>query len=248
MEAVSLRAARALLRARRQDEVVQIVLDAVGALGGTAEPITAGRERTIPIDLTFGTRDLLLPAGPPEVLEVLRAAMPSIVEDARVAIDRVRRDAHLRETAWADVLSGVVDRPRFEQIVDRAAAGDGLVAVRLDDYDELAERVGGEGAAAAVSGFARFLRRQVHPADTVGRLGDRRFGVLLLRTDLVDATDLRDRLRAAWEASRAPTLALATVVAVVDDDAKPAQVLRAAEAALEAPEGARDLVLDPAGR
>lgn len=72
--------------------------------------------------------------------------------------------------------------------------------------------------------------------------------MLLLRTDLVDATDLRDRLRAAWEASRAPTLALATVVAVVDDDAKPAQVLRAAEAALEAPEGARDLVLDPAGR
>ncbi|HLT15792.1 MAG TPA: hypothetical protein VK007_03740, partial [Acidimicrobiales bacterium] len=65
VEAVSLRAARALLRARRQDEVVQIVLDAVGALGGTAEPITAGRERTIPIDLTFGTRDLLLPAGPP---------------------------------------------------------------------------------------------------------------------------------------------------------------------------------------
>jgi len=244
VEVVSLDAARALLRAQRAEEVVDVVLDAVRALGGTPEPVSAGRERTIPIDLTFGTRELLLPAGPPEVLAVLRAAMPAIVEDARVALDRTRRDAHLRETAWTDVLSGVVDRGRFEQIAERSTPEDVLLALRLDGLADLVARVGREGAATAVSGFARFLRRQVHPADTVGRLAEERFGVLLLRTALGDADALRHRLHAAWEGSRASALGLASVVATIDDDRKPTQVLRAAEAALDATAaGERDLVL-----
>lgn len=231
-ELVELHAARALLRARTEADVVEAVLEAVRALGGEAEPVTSGRARTLPIDLTFGTDEPLLPAGPPEVLDRLRGAVPPIVEDARIAMDRARRDTHLQETAWADVLTGLVTRPRLEEVLERLGPGDTVACLRLDGHREAVERLGAEGAQALVGSFGRFLRRHVHAADTVGRLGPHTFGVLLLRTDLDAALELVAGLRSRWLGRRGRPLGLTTAVAAVAHH-KPARVLSAAEDGLE---------------
>ena len=96
---VSLVAARGLLRAATVEEAAAVVASAVRELGGELEPPASRSGRQLPLDVSFGAADPLVPAGDPSTLELLRAALPAIVEDAHVALGRIRREGHLTAPA-----------------------------------------------------------------------------------------------------------------------------------------------------
>jgi DNA-binding transcriptional MerR regulator len=86
-------ATRGLLRATTAAEVVDVLLDATRALGGDVVAPVEGDGRALPLDLSFGELDPLLPAADPDSAARLRLEqrLPPLVEDARLAITRIRR-------------------------------------------------------------------------------------------------------------------------------------------------------------
>lgn len=90
-----------LLHAEGLDDVVGIVLRVVHRLGGWTIPARREDENTIPLDLTLGTADPVLPAADAgsEARERLERHLPALLADARTAADRLTQSAHLRSAA-----------------------------------------------------------------------------------------------------------------------------------------------------
>ena len=86
-------ATRRLLRATTAAEVVAVLVDATKALGGTVVSPSDTHAPAVPLDLSFGECEPLLPAAEPTSIARLRLEqrLPALVEDARFVIARIRR-------------------------------------------------------------------------------------------------------------------------------------------------------------
>jgi DNA-binding transcriptional MerR regulator len=86
-------ATRALLYITTAREATDILVDVVGRLGGSTAPADQAGSWALPIDLTFGEDEPILPVAEP--LSVARLQLeqllPGLVEDARRAVALVRR-------------------------------------------------------------------------------------------------------------------------------------------------------------
>jgi diguanylate cyclase (GGDEF)-like protein len=71
-----------------------------------------------------------------------------------------------------------------------------LFGLDLDHFRRINERFGHDGGDRALAAFARVLRNQVRPTDLIGRCGGEEFSVLLADTDLVQAREIAERVRA----------------------------------------------------
>jgi hypothetical protein len=82
---IALRATRGLVHAGSVEEVVAALVDAVHAVGGTVVPAAGSDDSALPVDLSFGLFEPLLPAAPPRSLPRARLEqlLPPLVEDAR---------------------------------------------------------------------------------------------------------------------------------------------------------------------
>lgn len=72
-----------------------------------------------------------------------------------------------------------------------------VVLVELDGLDRLVDRLGPVVAERLIPPVAATIRRQARGADRVARLGQARFGVILVETDEVQAINYVERVRAA---------------------------------------------------
>lgn len=90
-EAVVSWATRGMIEAGRVDELIGILVRATHALGGTVLPARLEDEETLPLDLTLGAGEPLLPAGETgsTARRLLRTHLPGLVADARRAADRL---------------------------------------------------------------------------------------------------------------------------------------------------------------
>jgi DNA-binding transcriptional MerR regulator len=86
-------ATRALLYITSAQEATEILVAAVHKLGGSTQPASQTDTRALPIDLSFGEGEPILPAAEPFSLVrmQLEQALPGLVEDARRAVLLVRR-------------------------------------------------------------------------------------------------------------------------------------------------------------
>ena len=117
--------------------------------------------------------------------------------------ERKRFEQQLRHLADHDPLTGLVNRRRFTEQLDRELASgrrDGVATAvlvadvdRLKDFNETYGHAAGDEALAAVS---RLLSERTRETDTVGRLGGDEFGVVLARSGERAARSLADSLLA----------------------------------------------------
>lgn len=93
------RAARRLLRMRAPGAAGVIFADLVEELGGTTVPARLAGRDALPLDLSFGEGEPILPVAEPFSLARLRmeAILPSLVEDIRALVDLLRVDEPAQE-------------------------------------------------------------------------------------------------------------------------------------------------------
>jgi DNA-binding transcriptional MerR regulator len=86
-------ATRALLYITSVREATEILMAAVQRLGGATIPASQADSRALPIDLSFGDGEPILPVAEPLSLArmQLEQVLPGLVEDARRAVQLLRR-------------------------------------------------------------------------------------------------------------------------------------------------------------
>lgn len=174
------------------------------------------------------------------------------VEDVTEAREQRER---LAWTSSHDSLTGLVNRPAFETLLERAtqsAANEPFCAMFIDlDHFKQVNDTGGHAAGdALLRDVAHALAAQVRQTDTVARLGGDEFAVLLNRCPLPQAQALAEKLRSAvvdyrlaWEGQSFGVGASIGLVEVDGGLRTAADVLRAADAACyAAKQGGRNCV------
>jgi diguanylate cyclase (GGDEF)-like protein/PAS domain S-box-containing protein len=181
-----------------------------------------------------------------------RDGAPGLVEGVLVDITEQRRAAEsLRYHADHDVLTGLVNRRRFEEELERSGgdpkgAGGAVVIVDVDHFKFVNDSLGHEAGDAVLRGVASSLRERVGAAGLPARLGGDEFAVLLPGASEQEARELALSLLHAVRSreTRVPVTASAGIsVFDAGPTQDPGDALVAADIALyEAKEGGRDRV------
>ncbi len=118
-------------------------------------------------------------------------------------IELKRMRDELQIMATTDALTGVLNRRRFlelaEEELERAHRYDrplAVIAVDLDHFKEVNDRLGHAAGDDVLAAFARMLHEQTRRQDIVGRLGGEEFAILVPETSRAAAVELADRIRA----------------------------------------------------
>jgi diguanylate cyclase (GGDEF)-like protein/PAS domain S-box-containing protein len=173
-----------------------------------------------------------------------------------VTEDRAQ-EAELRHLANHDPLTGLVNRRRFEEELDRAVAeagryapGGALLVVDLDNFKYVNDTFGHAAGDRLLLAVTAALRARLRDSDVIGRLGGDEFGVILARTTLEDArtaaADLLVAVReeACVEIAGRPVRVSASVGVTpitVEGDTSGEQLLSEADVAMyDAKEAGRD--------
>lgn len=200
--AVLITALRLFLRASSPDAVVAAMTDAVRALGGDVAPAADRPQGSVPIDISFGVGEPVLPTAVGPAHGVLERILPGLVEDGRVAVARIHRAAYLQASATSDPLTGLTNRRVAMRVLNRLSFGDTVMFVDLDFFKKVNDTFGHEAGDDVLRGFGRSLQMVARAGDTVGRLGGEEFLLLLPRTGIEGALAVTARLRTHWEATR----------------------------------------------
>jgi diguanylate cyclase (GGDEF)-like protein/PAS domain S-box-containing protein len=181
-----------------------------------------------------------------------------LVEGVLVDITEQRRAAEsLRYHAEHDVLTGLINRRRFEEELERCGSdprgsGGAVVIVDVDHFKFVNDSLGHEAGDAVLRGVASSLRERVGARGLPARLGGDEFAVLLPGAGEHEARDLALSLLHAVRSreTRVPVTASAGIsVFDAGSTQDSGDALVAADIALyEAKEGGRDRVATFTGR
>ncbi len=181
-----------------------------------------------------------------------RDGVSGLVEGVLVDITEQRRAAEsLRYHADHDVLTGLVNRRRFEEELERCGgdprgSGGAVVIIDVDHFKFVNDSLGHEAGDAVLRGVASSLRERVGASGLPARLGGDEFAVLLPGAGEQEARDLALSLLHAVRSreTRVPVTASAGIsVFDAGTTQDPGDALVAADIALyEAKEGGRDRV------
>lgn len=206
---VVLWATRELLTAHSVEEVVGVVLRAVHALGGAVLPARLDDDDALPLDLTLGAGEPLVPvaASGSGAHTLLQRHLPGMVADARGAVDRLRA----RGNPGDDPNTGLATRPQLQRLLARLGEDDVIVAVDLDRLrNPTPDRTTIEDVARR---FASCLQEQLRAGDHAARVGADEFALLLRGAGRAGAQEALERLRTRWEQVRTSPITFSTGIA-----------------------------------
>jgi len=180
-----------------------------------------------------------------------------------IVVDITRRkelEAHLRELATTDPLTGLANRTLFcgkaaDEIRRAKRHGRPLAVIMLDiDYfKHLNDTHGHDTGDAALKAFADLSRTMVRAQDVVARIGGEEFALLLPETDRPGALGLADRLRLAVAGLRLGNGDATMTISLGVSDIRPGETTvdaalhRADQALYRAKAAGRNQVMDDAG-
>ena len=240
--ASSYRAVRQLLHAESDEEVVGALMDAVRDLGGSVVPAQAAPAHALPVDISFGIGDPLLPVtGERDGPRVLLTELPHLLDDARTALERIHR-ADPPDATTTDPLTGLVNRQVTLRHLRRMGYRDAVAMIDLDHLDRIIDSFGQDASDDVLRSFARTLRSVTRAADTVGRIGDEEFVWLLPDTRPETAHEALQHLRTLWTPIRSHAATFSAGVAAVGERGPVAALLQADEALDAAKRSGRDRV------
>jgi diguanylate cyclase (GGDEF)-like protein/PAS domain S-box-containing protein len=169
-----------------------------------------------------------------------------MTEERRWAAERLAAEHTLRHMADHDALTGLYNRRRFEEELDRHIAHgrrygmDGaLLILDLDEFKRVNDEHGHRAGDRALMAVARILRERLRESDILARFGGDEFAVLMPHGRAAEATELSNLLANAVREVSTPAGGLDTSVgfALFEDLATSDDVLSHADAAMYADKG-----------
>jgi diguanylate cyclase (GGDEF)-like protein len=191
------------MRVGTREEVVGALMDAVRDLGGSVTSSAHQAATTINLDLSFGIGGPLLAfADDPKVHEVLLETLPSLIEDAQLAIERIDQSPVSDPGGVTDPLTGLGNWTFTLRVLERMSTGDAVAIIDLENLKHINDYFSPATGDQVILSFARTLRRVARAADAVGRVGGTEFAWLFRNATATEAESALRRLRSTWEAER----------------------------------------------
>jgi diguanylate cyclase (GGDEF)-like protein len=229
-------ATRALLRVTDPEQVPEVIATLIRDLGGrlvrarVADPATA-----FPIDVSFGLSEPLLACADPlsGAASGLARVLPEFVEDARIVLGRLRRDARRTDEAERDTLTGLLTRRAWMRRLSSADAGDPVSMIDLDRFKTVNDTAGHTAGDEVLRAVGALLMGTFRDNDACGRYGGDELVCLTPGMPIAVLTRRLDTMRQQWEGLRPASgavVGLSIGVAVIRDS--PRAALQAADRAL----------------
>ena len=124
-----------------------------------------------------------------------------VTEARRSDAERLEAEDQLRHMADHDALTGLFNRRRFEEELERHiargrryGAGGALLLLDLDDFKRVNDGYGHRAGDQVLTAIAEVLRRRLRETDVVARFGGDEFAVLMPQGGRVEAAELANVL------------------------------------------------------
>lgn len=233
---VQLAATRALLTATSPREVIDVVATFVRDLGGTLVPARADAEGALPIDVSLGVTEPILPWADPVSVAAMRLAelLPEFVEDARAVCARLHAERRNVLEADRDALTGLMTRRAWMRRLGAAPPGAVIALVDLDRFKQVNDTAGHAVGDTILRAFASVLTDCFRDLDDWGRYGGDEMAGLVTSMSAEELLQRLSVVRSRWEAQRpqaGASVGMSAGVAGVRA-ADPLLALRAADVAL----------------
>jgi diguanylate cyclase (GGDEF)-like protein len=234
-------ATRSLFRLRSGGSARRVAENLVRELGGQLVPAGTDGPDVIPVDVSFGDGEPLLPAAAPgsDARALLDRHLPTFLLDARLVLQLSGQNERLAESASTDSLTGLPNRRMLERALGRLSSDDTVIMLDLDLFKQVNDTFGHAAGDAVLRVFGHVLGATVRGRDTVGRFGGEEFLVILAAVEGTGADAFLSRLRAEWLTKRPFPVTFSAGIAASTGD--PDETVRLADEALyQAKEAGRD--------
>lgn len=221
LDGVVLQATRELLWIETAADARTAALRLVADLGGVVVPADAAGTDALPIDLSFGVEDPVLPSAQLDSAERLGLSrhLPAFIRDAHRAVELAARTRRLVKDADFDALTGLPNRRVMGRALGRLRTGDTLIMLDLDHFKQLNDQMGHLEGDAVLRSLGQTITDTIRARDLASRFGGEEFLIVLnepMESDGVEA--FLERLRAKWEQMRPHPVTFSAGIARVEGD------------------------------
>ena len=242
-----LEATRSLLRLRTGADARRIAEHLVCELGGTLVRADTDDSSVLPVDVSCGDGEPLLPAAPPgsAARALLERHLAPFLLDVRQVLQLSGRNERLAESAFTDSLTGLPNRRMLDRALGRLSDDDTVIMMDLDHFKQINDEFGHAAGDEVLSVFGSVLHGTVRASDFVGRFGGEEFVAVIAAPGRAEV--FLQRLRTEWLSKRpVPVTFSAGIVLSVGD---PDETVSLADQALyRAKEAGRDQWIWATGR
>lgn len=231
-----LEATRSLLWVQSARDARRAAIDLVRALGADLVAAGSSDRDVIPVDVSFGEGEPLLPvaAANSAARTLLDRYLTPFVLDARRVLELAGRAERLAESASTDALTGLLNRRMLDRALGRLSLDETVIIVDLDHFKQVNDEHGHAAGDDVLRAFGAVLLENLRGRDLVGRYGGEEF--VLVVGPSSDPERVLERLRERWEAARPLAVSFSAGIARFTGDAD--GTMRLADAALYRAKGA----------
>lgn len=218
---VVLTATRELLWIETAADARTAALRLVDELGGIVVAPDVGGASALPIDLSFGVGDPVVPSAAADSVSrlLLSRHLPGFIRDAHRAVELAARTQRLARDADVDALTGLANRRVMGRALGRLQTGDIVIMLDLDDFKLLNDRSGHLQGDEVLRALGRVISETVRARDLAGRFGGEEFLIVLdAPTEDAGVEAFLARLQAAWEQRRPHPVTFSAGIARVGPD------------------------------
>ena len=222
-------ATRALLWIETRADAAAAARDLVEALGGTTVPAATSTSEAIPVDVSFGEGEPVLPIAAPSTVArmLLERYLPAFVRDAHQALELCESTERLAEQAAIDPLTGLVSRRMLGRVIGRLRPVHTVIMIDLDHFKDVNDTLGHHEGDRVLRVLGHAITACLRATDSAGRYGGEEFVVIL---DGEGAEPFLQRLQSTWLRTRPHPVTFSAGVASASPD--PARALEAADRAM----------------
>ncbi|MEX1163413.1 MAG: hypothetical protein WEB03_07515 [Nitriliruptor sp.] len=217
---VTVEAQRAVLRARRPEEVVRALEQVVRKLGGQIVPAHVGGDEVLQLDLSLGVRDARLPWAPPDdpARARIQRVLPGVIEDARRMLNLLWAREDRDDPTLRDELTGALHPTATARLVERSRSDAVLVGFALEGTDAVERVHGASRVEVALRQLARMVRSELDVDERLGRVREPALIVVLPDPTADRPDELVERVATRWGRQREVALGIATATAARASD------------------------------